>query len=175
MRILYISTRDLLCSDSQRVAGIVIRLNLLAKKHELHVVWCEDEPRSDIQIRKVIPQISSHLCIRAPAGPRLLGRIAFALRNGLPLQVAACFDRDNVQAIAAFAAKTKFDVIIYDTIRTLLVRRAMPSQPGQIHILDADDLFSIRYRDLARSNERGAFLGNFTRRVPSALVPLASI
>src|SRR5215471_13824519 len=175
MKILYIASRDLLAEDSPRVAGIVIRLNLLASRHELHIAFSPDRPRSDDEVRKAIPRVASHMRLRAPAGTKLFGRVISAVKDGVPLQTASCFEAKDIRKLASFVTQQDFDAIIYDTVRTLPARRGVPERKGRIHILDADDLFSIRYRELARSKERGAFLGNYARRVPASFVPLARL
>lgn len=173
MKILYIAARDLLSPDSPRAASIVMRINLLSKQHDVYVVFSQDEPRAESEIRRTMPGIVSYTLLRTPAGSNLFERILYAFAKRLPFQVASCFDSGNIQVISALAANTKFDAIFYDTVRSLLVRQAMPVQRGRKDVLDADDLFSLRYSDLARSSERSAFLGNFARRVPAAFVPLA--
>ena len=173
MKILYVAARDLLSPDSPRAASIAMRITLLSREHEVHVAFAPDQPRTPLEVRRAMPGIASYTLLQAPNGGKLLSRMLHAVARRLPYQVASCFGDDNIRLLSSLAAKWDVDSVFYDTVRCLLVRRAIKDRTGRKHILDADDLFSLRYADLACSSERSAFLGNFARRVPATLIPLA--
>lgn len=160
MKILFILSRNILQKGNPRNESLLTRINYLSELAKVDVIM----PNINNKFK------ASNTDVYYYKSPGTLGIVLRSFYNLLffrPLQYN--FSKPILDNKSMYPINETYDLVIVDTIRVIGLLKKIKTK---VSMLDADDIFSIRYSNQSSNNHKSSLLNAYENRTNSFVLKL---